>query len=106
MPTAVTNPTPVTDLAEHRPAPAWTAPTRFDIHQVPAFERWIAETIAAGRTRALVRCSAVRFIDVAAIEAVDRAADAGLHLQLVEQSSAVRITLQLLAGAQLVEVAA
>ena len=106
MPSAVAHPTPVTDLATRRPAPHWTAPTRFDVHQVPAFERWLAAAVAGGRTRAQVRCGDVRFIDVAAVEAIESAARAGVQVELVEQSAAVRITLQLLAGAQLIEVAA
>lgn len=106
MPSAVAHPTQVTDLAARRPVPHWTAPARFDVHQLPEFERWLADVIAAGRTHAQVHCGAVRFIDVAAVEAIETAAEAGVHVQLVEQSAAVRITLQLLASAHSVEVAA
>lgn len=76
------------------------APTRFDVHQVDAFESWVAEARAAGARRLVVGCDRIAFMDVAAVEAVDGAAGDGEGgLILSDLSPAAKLTFELLAAA-------
>lgn len=92
-----------------RPAPTpvdvpttarFQAPTRFDVHEVDGFERWVADARAAGARRLVVGCHRIAFMDVAAVEAVDAAAnDREISLILSDLSPAATLTLELLAAA-------
>jgi hypothetical protein len=76
----------------------FSPPARFDVHQVPMFERWVAETVGRGVTTLVLDCSTVDFIDMAAIEAIARADD---HhgVELAAMSLATQITFRLLDSA-------
>ncbi len=77
---------------------SFAAPARFDVHEVERFRSWWTAERAGGARRLAVDCSEVRFVDLGAIEAVDeaRAALDGA-LELVRLSTAMTITLELLA---------
>ena len=77
---------------------SFAAPARFDVHEVERFRSWWTAERAGGARRLAVDCSKVRFADLGAIEAVDEARaalDGGL--ELVRLSTAMTITLELLA---------
>lgn len=77
---------------------SFAAPARFDVHEVERFRSWWTAERAGGARRLAVDCAEVRFADLGAIEAVDeaRAALDGA-LELVRLSTAMTITLELLA---------
>lgn len=89
--------------AVHFPATArYEAPTRFDVHEVAAFQAWVAEARAAGADRLVVECARIAFLDIAAVEAIDAAAGdvAGPGgLILTDLSPAATLTFELLAAA-------
>lgn len=74
-------------------------PDRFDVHEVPAFRRDVADALARGDLVAVVDASAVRFLDVAAIDALVAARlqcrAQGGELILAAPSPAARIVLEL-----------
>jgi len=70
------------------------APSRFDVHQVPAFEQWVAHEVSTGAERLVLECSAVDFVDHAMLEAIDRTR-LRTRLDLADTSLAMTITLQL-----------
>ena len=76
----------------------FSAPARFDVHQVPMFERWVAETAGRGVTPLVLDCSTVDFIDMAAIEAIAKA-DEDHVVELDAPSLATLITFRLLDSA-------
>lgn len=78
----------------------YRAPTRFDVHEVDGFETWVADARAAGARRLVVGCHRIAFMDVAAVEAVDAAAnDREINLILSDLSPAATLTFELLAAA-------
>ena len=113
MTTLMENDTPNLADAPEAPIPFRTiatfeAPARFDVHQVPAFERWVAEVSRADPHRLVIDCSSIAFIDVAALEAIE-SARAVHRIELADPSVAVVITLSLLeavaAGSMILEAA-
>jgi anti-anti-sigma factor len=74
-------------------------PDRFDVHQVPRFERSIADALEVGNAVAVVDASQVRFLDVTAIDALTaarlRLRRQGGELVLAAPSCAARIVLEL-----------
>jgi len=78
----------------------FTAPERFDVHQIPDFESWVTDAAGAGASMLVIDCSAIRFIDLTAVEAI-AAARSNHRIQLADPSVAVSITYRLLdAGRQ------
>ncbi len=82
------------------------APSRFDVHQIDPFERWVAATIVSGASRLVVDCSSVDFIDLAALESIAQLGSKH-SLEVVGRSVAYRITSQLVGavGTELAEAA-
>ena len=73
---------------------AW-APARLDVHHLPDIDAWIEEHRTGGHL--VLDCSAVEFIDQAAVEAILSAEqDPERRLRLVRPSTAMRITFELL----------
>ena len=73
---------------------AW-APARLDVHHLPEVEAWIEEHRTGGRL--VLDCSAVAFIDQAAVEAILSAEqDPERRLRIARPSTAMRITFELL----------
>lgn len=78
---------------------AW-APARLDVHHLPELDAWIAEQTTGGSRDLVLDCSAVAFIDLAAVEALlsaERNPDRGLRI--ARPSTAMRITFELLGHA-------
>ncbi|MGB5760138.1 MAG: hypothetical protein WBM50_24700, partial [Acidimicrobiales bacterium] len=73
----------------------YSAPARFDVHQVAGFGHWVTESIAQGACTLAIDASNIDFVDVAAIEAIDRVRETHL-VDVVDPSSATRITFHLL----------
>ena len=73
----------------------YSAPARFDVHQVAGFEHWVTESIAQGACTLAIDASNIDFVDLAAIEAIDRVGETHL-VDVVDPSSATRITFHLL----------
>jgi len=88
---------------DHRPASLlplgmvarFTAPERFDVHQIKNFESWAAEAARAEASMLVIDCSMVRFIDLAAVDAI-AAARSVHHIEVADPSVAVSITYRLL----------
>ena len=91
------------DTSQHTTL-AW-APARLDVHHLPDIEEWIEEHRAGGHL--VLDCSAVAFVDQAAVEAILSAEqDPERGLRLVRPSTAMRITFELLGHSMAEELAA
>ncbi len=73
----------------------FSAPKRFDVHHVAAFEQWVTESIADGASTLIVDASRIDFVDLAAIEAIERVRETHF-LDVVDPSPAALITFHLL----------
>jgi anti-anti-sigma regulatory factor len=73
----------------------YSAPARFDVHQVVGFEHWVTESIEQGACTLAIDASNIDFVDLAAIEAIERVRQTHL-VDVVDPSSATRITFHLL----------
>lgn len=86
-------------------AHAATLPTRFDVHCLESFKRWIAKQSPMRTHDVTIDAGLVRFIDSAAVEAVLDARqsliDRGIDLHIVNPSTALRATLELTSVASL-----
>ena len=83
------------DTKQHA-AVAW-APARLDVHHLPELDAWIAEHTAGGSRELVLDCSAVEFVDQAAIEAILTAEqNSTCQLRIARPSIAMRITFELL----------
>lgn len=82
-------------ICRREPAVRVVAPSRFDVHAVAEFEHWVTEQTNGGERDLVVDCSRIDFVDVAAIEAIERAR-ADLDLELADLSVAARVTFRLL----------
>ena len=83
------------DTTQHA-AIAW-APARLDVHHLPELDAWNADHTTGGSREQVLDCSAVAFVDQAAIEAILSAErDPQLGLRIARPSTAMRITFELL----------
>ena len=83
------------DTSQHTTL-AW-APARLDVHHLPELDAWIADHTTGGSRELVLDCSAVAFVDQAAIEAILSAErDPQLGLRIARPSTAMRITFELL----------
>jgi len=73
----------------------YSAPKRFDAHHVAAFEQWVSESIADGVSTLNIDASQIDFVDLAAIEAIERVRETHF-LDVVDPSPAALITFHLL----------
>jgi anti-anti-sigma regulatory factor len=89
------------DTAQHA-AIAW-APARLDVHHLPELAAWIDEHSAAGSAGLVLDCSAVAFVDQAAVDAI-RGHELDGRVRIARPSTAMRITFELL-GHTMVEAA-
>ena len=83
------------DTAQHA-AVAW-APARLDVHHLPELDAWISEYTTGGIRELVLDCSAVEFIDQAAVDAILSAEhDPTCRFRIVRPSIAMQITFELL----------
>jgi len=73
----------------------YSAPKRFDVHHVAAFEQWVTESIVGGASTLVIDASRIDFVDMAAIEAIERVRETH-SLNVVDPSPATLITFRLL----------
>jgi anti-anti-sigma regulatory factor len=93
------------DTAQHA-AVAW-APARLDVHHLPELTTWIGEQASGGRRELVLDCSAVAFVDEAAVEAIRSAEqDPSLRLRIARPSTAMQITFELLGHTMATELVA
>ena len=81
------------DTAQHA-AVAW-APARLDVHHLPHLATWIDDHTADGTSELVLDCSAVAFIDQAAVDAL-REHELERRVRIARPSTAMRITFELL----------
>jgi anti-anti-sigma regulatory factor len=84
------------DTAQHA-AIAW-APARLDVHHLPELVARIDECTADGTTELVLDCSAVAFVDQAAVEVI-REHELARRVRIARPSIAMRITFELLGHA-------
>lgn len=83
------------DTTQHATV-AW-APPRLDVHQLPELDAWISEHTTGGIRELVLDCSAVEFIDQAAVDAILSAEhDQTRRFRVVRPSIAMQITFELL----------
>lgn len=73
-------------------ADRYTAPHRFDVHQIERFEEWVA----ARRGRVEIDLGGTTFLDMAALDAIERAASRlGAGFIIAATSPAVVLTFEI-----------
>lgn len=73
-------------------ADRYTAPRRFDVHQIERFEEWVADR----RRRVEIDLGETTFLDMAALDAIERAASRlGSRFIIAATSPAVVLTFEI-----------